>query len=136
MEPDTGHERHGGAPKGLHTPVKPSKWEIEQHELTHIPYRDWCAYCVRARGIARRHMKADEEAKLHSRTVFAFAFDYLDINEDMSMIDKDEVRAGKRQLGKPIGVGCDRLIGGLFWASCGEQGWSGNVSSEKRYPKT
>ena len=30
------------------------------HRVTH---RDWCAYCVRARGLARKHMKADEEAE-------------------------------------------------------------------------
>ena len=28
-------------------PGEPTKKEREEHEATHIPYRDWCAHCVR-----------------------------------------------------------------------------------------
>ena len=33
-------------PKGLPTPVLPSKAEVEHHNLTHLPYRSWCPHCV------------------------------------------------------------------------------------------
>ena len=32
-------------------PVLPSESEVEQHELTHLPFRRWCRHCVsRAKG--------------------------------------------------------------------------------------
>ena len=36
--------------KGLKTPGEPSISERRQHELTHLPYRDWCPLCVKAKG--------------------------------------------------------------------------------------
>ena len=37
-------------PKELKTPGEPSISERRQHELTHLPYRDWCPLCVKAKG--------------------------------------------------------------------------------------
>ena len=36
--------------KGLKTPGEPSLAERRLHELIHLPYRDWCPLCVRAKG--------------------------------------------------------------------------------------
>ena len=38
-------------------PRLPSAADIAEHELTHIPYRDWCKWCNlgRDRGIPHRH---------------------------------------------------------------------------------
>ena len=30
--------------------VLPSEAEVEQHELTHLPFRSWCRHCVRCQG--------------------------------------------------------------------------------------
>ena len=38
------------APKGLKVPSEPTASERRQHELTHMPYRDWCPHCVKAKG--------------------------------------------------------------------------------------
>ena len=35
-------------PKGLPSPSLPSKAEVEHHNLTHLPYRTWCPFCVAA----------------------------------------------------------------------------------------
>ena len=35
------------APKIRRAPRGPTQLEREQHEATHMPYRDWCAHCVR-----------------------------------------------------------------------------------------
>ena len=47
------------APKG------PTQLEREQHEATHLPYRDWCAHCVRGAGNKtphrRKSLKTEEE---------------------------------------------------------------------------
>ena len=36
-------------------PVFPSEAEVEQHELTHLPFRGWCRHCVRAKGKESPH---------------------------------------------------------------------------------
>ena len=51
---------------------KPSTEEVEEHELTHIPYRNWCSVCVRCRGKDLDHRKAVDE----ERGVSEYAFDY------------------------------------------------------------
>ena len=38
------------APRGLRVPIEPTASERRQHELTHLPYRDWCPRCVKAKG--------------------------------------------------------------------------------------
>ena len=40
------------APLSIHgnVPVRPGESEVEQHELTHLPFRNWCRHCVRAKG--------------------------------------------------------------------------------------
>ena len=37
-------------------PVLPSEALVEQHELTHFPFRDWCRHCVRATSKEARTM--------------------------------------------------------------------------------
>ena len=36
-------------------PVKPSQKEIDEHELTHLPFRNWCRECVHGRGVEMPH---------------------------------------------------------------------------------
>ena len=38
-------------------PKLPSPAEVEQHDLTHVPYRNWCRHCVRGRGKEAAHKK-------------------------------------------------------------------------------
>ena len=43
--------------KAAHSPETPTAKMIEEHRYVHIPYRDWCRWCVmgRGRGIQHRH---------------------------------------------------------------------------------
>ena len=46
------------------TPKQPSTREREEHEVTHMPYRTWCKFCVSGRGIAsHHHVKRAEEGE-------------------------------------------------------------------------
>ena len=36
--------------KRLIDPRLPTEEEVAQHELTHLPYRNWCPACVKAKG--------------------------------------------------------------------------------------
>ena len=33
-------------PKVAARPYTPTKAEVEAHEVTHLPYRNWCSHCV------------------------------------------------------------------------------------------
>ena len=52
--------------KVLSTPVRPSKKKIEEHEACgHVPFKSWCAFCMRSRGKSFAHTAVedkDEEA--------------------------------------------------------------------------
>ena len=54
----------------------PTKREREEHEATHIPYREWCECCVRARGRrhAHRHLKLSDEGRESRRPVIAMDY--------------------------------------------------------------
>ena len=39
----------------LPAPRTPSRAEREAHDVTHMPYRSWCRFCVMGRGVERRH---------------------------------------------------------------------------------
>ena len=39
---------------------KPSKKEVEEHMVTHIPFRDWCPHCVRGKSKVTPQRKREE----------------------------------------------------------------------------
>ena len=39
-----------GRMRNIGDPRLPSRKEVEDHYLTHVPYRNWCPHCVRGRG--------------------------------------------------------------------------------------
>ena len=57
-------------------PVLPSEAEVEQHELTHLPFRSWCRHCVRAKGKESPHHESSPSG------VSKFATDYMFMRED------------------------------------------------------
>ena len=51
-------------PDAVRVPVQPTKEEVEEHNLTHLPFRNWCPICVAARAREDAHRTA---ADLHRR---------------------------------------------------------------------
>ena len=43
--------------RGIGDPRNPSQKEVDDHELTHLPYRNWCAVRVRSKGNDLDHRK-------------------------------------------------------------------------------
>ena len=37
-------------PKGVKAPNKPSKDEVDEHMITHLPFRSWCPHCGRGKS--------------------------------------------------------------------------------------
>ncbi|MDA8582752.1 hypothetical protein N9L68_00935 [bacterium] len=52
-------------------PRLPSQADVEAHELTHLPFRNWCRHCVAARGKELAHHKQTKD-----RVVPEFHMDY------------------------------------------------------------
>ena len=78
IEPDTkGAAQHDEArvPRALHGPRMPSKREVEEHKLTHLPFRSWCNHCLRGKGLKKGHRRCkhgDDDMEKVPR----FAMDY------------------------------------------------------------
>ena len=53
-------------------PRKPTQEEVDEHELTHLPYRNWCPICVRGKGKELDHRKSIDEP----RGLSEYSFDY------------------------------------------------------------
>ena len=61
VQPSDSHEEVDM--KMRRAPKEPTKEERERHELTHLPYRNWCPVCVRGRGrnTPHRQVKSRDE---------------------------------------------------------------------------
>ena len=53
-------ERDAKRMKSILDPRKPSAKDVEDHNRTHLPYRNWCPHCVRAKGKDMDHRKASQ----------------------------------------------------------------------------
>ena len=51
----------GLRPRAIASPSTPTRQEIEEHELTHLPFRSWCRHCVRGRAKGDPHAQHQED---------------------------------------------------------------------------
>ena len=49
--------------KSAPSPTMPSPAEVEEHKITHTPYRSWCRECVMGRGCGRHHCRRTDRAR-------------------------------------------------------------------------
>jgi len=54
-------EEEGRRPVVKRSPHQPTNEEIREHNVSHVPYRNWCPVCVQGRGKEDHHKKAKEE---------------------------------------------------------------------------
>ena len=73
-EEEGGEEEFGKrVPVKKANPREPTKEEREEHEKTHIPFRNWCRHCVRGRGKedeCRRTDREPEKPEVHLDFMF------------------------------------------------------------------
>jgi hypothetical protein len=51
---------------------KPSRQQVEAHNVTHMPYEPWCPDCVRGQGLGARHVgKSPKDEELRVPTLAA-----------------------------------------------------------------
>ena len=61
-------------PKVFRDPGAPTETEIEQHNVTHLPFRAWCPSCVEGKARDRPHRRQDVEEKSLAEVVFDYGF--------------------------------------------------------------
>ena len=71
-------EEEGRDAKIAKDPGAPTSEEVARHNISHWPYRSWCAHCVRGRGRSRQHRVQQEQG----RTIPVMAADYCFIGAD------------------------------------------------------
>ena len=59
-----GQSEESRMPKLLRSPIRPSAEDVEAHSTTHVPYRNWCPICVRARGKEDPHQRQTGEKRM------------------------------------------------------------------------
>ena len=101
------------------SPTLPSKEEVDDHNRTHLPYRDWCGPCVAAKAIDGQHATGASDA--HEPQVDTIAIDYgflgTDDSDDLIPVLVVKDRKSKAIFSHPVtakGCSCewaiDRLI--------------------------
>ena len=70
--------------KSVNVPVKPSQQEVNEHMLTHLPFRSWCMHCVKGKSKGKPHLSKVLCDKSHD--VPTVALDYMWMEEN----DKEE----------------------------------------------
>ena len=53
-------EAEGQAAKVIRAPIRPSQQEVDEHMLTHIPFRSWCPHCVKGKAVNSPHLRTKE----------------------------------------------------------------------------
>ena len=124
LEAGSAHEEQedeeAGEVKTRRAPKGPTKKEREEHEATHIPYRDWCKHCVRGRAPNRQHSsKTKEDEETEQRKVPRISMDYFFMAQD-----------GERAAEYPMIVMIDESTDNRYMRAVGKKGLGDNSDME------
>ena len=84
--------------RAANSPVMPSAAEVEEHRLTHTPYRSWCESCVRGRGLGEQHRRSERE---HRIAIIGLDYWYMTGADDLlrrNELDIPDTPAGEATL--------------------------------------
>jgi len=59
------------------SPVLPTDKEIEEHNITHWPFRSWCKWCVLSRALGEQRGRARQDEVEHSVLIIGMDYFYL-----------------------------------------------------------
>eukprot|EP00971_Amphidinium_carterae_P124609 2468408-Amphidinium_carterae.1 len=49
------------------SPTLPTQQEIDEHKITHLPYREWCKHCVQGKSRSQHHQRGRKLTTFSSR---------------------------------------------------------------------
>ena len=83
--------------KAVKSPPMPTQQEVDEHRVSHLPYRSWCPECVEAFGRERGHRRQEEH-----RTIPLVSCDYLYLTKNgvfaRNELSEDQQEASTRVL--------------------------------------
>ena len=111
-------DEQGRRPQVLRGPPRVSRQEREEHELTHVPYRSWCPYCVKGRARNTPHRRAVGQGRSEATPKVSMDYFYMSTadqlaNENPILVMLDEA-TGERYA---------RAVGKKGLGSEGERDW-------------
>ena len=56
---------------------RPTQREREEHEATHVPFRDWCAHCMMGRGRTHHHVAKQKSEDEFRRPIIAMDYFFM-----------------------------------------------------------
>ena len=89
----------------MSAPVQPTKKMIEYHEVSHIPFRSWCAACVRGRAKSAGHRTKKD--RVTDVTTFSVDYGFFGSPGETPL----QSVSGKDL---PVLIAYDRKSGGVF----------------------
>ncbi len=75
--------------------IKPSNKEIDDHELTHIPFRSWCKQCVFGRAQSHPHYSKEKEKDVEKTGHPTISWDYCCMEADKTRREEHQVEAAE-----------------------------------------
>ena len=85
------------------SPTMPSAAEVEEHRLTHVPYRCWCPECCMGRGLGEQ--RGAHAGRPHDVPIIGIDFWYITtggIKRRDELTDSDEELKNARESGKMV----------------------------------
>ena len=86
-------EEEGVEPMVKRMEQRPSQEDVDQHMLTHIPYRSWCDHCVRGRAVNDHHKKSRGQES--SIPVISIVYAYFGETSDERKERKNKEKNGE-----------------------------------------
>ena len=68
-------------PHSLQAPFTPSRQEVLEHELTHLPYRSWCECCRRGKSVSRCHYSRPDTEEENGVPMAALDYVFLSMTD-------------------------------------------------------
>ena len=63
------------------SPAKPSADEVARHDVTHVPYRNWCPICVAASAREDRHPRQAKVDTMEGLPIIQADYDLLEAQQ-------------------------------------------------------
>ena len=110
------------------TPRQTLQREREEHERTHLPFRDWCTHCIKAKSRNDPHkIETDvmKEEELRDDAISTVSFDYSYFNDKLGKMTKEEYNEALskgEKMNRPMIVVEDRETGTIVAHMCSQKG--------------
>ena len=87
-------EKEADVVRKILDPLKPTEKDVEEHNRTHLPYRNWCPHCVRAKRKDMDHRKAVGGERGLSEYSFDYCFPGYELGYKLTVLVGRERNTG------------------------------------------